>query len=229
MRRFSKRIHFVRHGQALHNVNAERMRAEGCSYEEFIAQMQADDAFDADLTSKGRADADACSASCRDVQKTIELVVASPLSRALETADRVFPDSSLPNARGNRVCLETIREINGLLLNGKRREKQELVRKFPCWNFDAIATEEDGTWKPDALEDEQSVLDRAHDTLAWIWNRPERSIALVGHGGIFGLMLNDHPAIKVSPSTMRRFANCEVRSATMTREETPIFVLNFDQ
>ena len=39
--------------QALHNINAERMKSEGCSHEDFLAAMKKDDAFDAALTETG--------------------------------------------------------------------------------------------------------------------------------------------------------------------------------
>ena len=47
-------ISFVRHGQAQHNVRAEAKRDAGCPFDEFIATMREDDAFDADLTEAGR-------------------------------------------------------------------------------------------------------------------------------------------------------------------------------
>ena len=46
----TQQIHFMRHGQALHNVRAEGLRSEGCSFETFINTMREDDALDADLT-----------------------------------------------------------------------------------------------------------------------------------------------------------------------------------
>ena len=49
----TKVIHLLRHGQAKHNINAERMRSEGCSHEEFLEAMRIDDAFDAPLTALG--------------------------------------------------------------------------------------------------------------------------------------------------------------------------------
>jgi hypothetical protein len=36
-------VHFIRHGQATHNVNAEPLRAAGCSFEAFVEQMRLDD------------------------------------------------------------------------------------------------------------------------------------------------------------------------------------------
>ena len=65
-----KTIRFLRHGQAMHNVNAERMRESGCSYEAFIHAMKDDDHFDSPLTALGRqqaADTAACARAARRV------------------------------------------------------------------------------------------------------------------------------------------------------------------
>ena len=47
-------IHFLRHGQASHNINAEPMRAAGCSFQAFLDQMREDDEHDSKLTVAGR-------------------------------------------------------------------------------------------------------------------------------------------------------------------------------
>lgn len=54
----SKTIRFLRHGQAMHNINAENMRESGCSYEAFIQAMKDDDHFDSPLTELGRQQVD---------------------------------------------------------------------------------------------------------------------------------------------------------------------------
>jgi broad specificity phosphatase PhoE len=76
--------------------------------------MEQDDAFDAPLTELGlqqAADA-AILPHYRAAAQAVELVVASPLSRALDTADIIFPPAVAMRSKG-RVCLENIREING--------------------------------------------------------------------------------------------------------------------
>lgn len=50
----TKVIRFLRHGQAMHNINAERMRDSGCSHEVFLQAMKDDDHFDSPLTDLGR-------------------------------------------------------------------------------------------------------------------------------------------------------------------------------
>merc|ERR1719181_77400 len=87
-------ISFSRHGQAQHNIRAERMRDEGCSFDAFLDQMRQDDAFDADLTDVGRAQA-------APTSRAVDLVVASPLSRAVEIARGLWPGQPI-------VCVENL-------------------------------------------------------------------------------------------------------------------------
>ena len=110
-------ISFARHGQAQHNVRAEAKRDAGCSFDEFIETMRGDDAFDADLTDAGRAQAVARS-------EEVDVVVASPLSRAVETARLLYPGQGV-------VCCEPLREWMGEMQNSRRRAASDLAAKFP--------------------------------------------------------------------------------------------------
>ena len=65
----------------------------------FLEAMRQDDAFDAPLTQLGVEQARAASSEAAAVAAQTELVVASPLSRALDTADLVFPPDSTPAAK----------------------------------------------------------------------------------------------------------------------------------
>ena len=113
-------ITFLRHGQAKHNPRAEVARRNGCSFDEFLQLMREDDAFDAPLTKVGIEQAKNLSESNniitgkRDMLPEVDLVVSSPLSRAIDTAMLVFPREckTVPF-----VCIESIRERNGLLLS----------------------------------------------------------------------------------------------------------------
>ena len=127
--------------------------------------MQQDDEFDSKLTEKGIGQANATRSMHKDCLLDVELVVSSPLSRALKTADlTICPENGISvlssDNSGNhpddhsdinirhpkRICIEELREINGWLLNAKRRKRSELEQIFnPRWNFDSIS-EEDETW-----------------------------------------------------------------------------------
>jgi broad specificity phosphatase PhoE len=86
-----KTIHFLRHGQAMHNINAEPMRAAGCSWDEFIEAMRRDDALDSPLTELGIEQALATKELVKHIQD-VELVVPHDAAKGRSCA------VSLPDA-----------------------------------------------------------------------------------------------------------------------------------
>merc|ERR1719491_957651 len=85
--RFLKRVVLVRHGQATHNPRAEAAKANGCSHQTFMNLMQEDDEYDAALTELGRSQAREGSEKYKKILEKVDMVVSSPLSRAIDTAD----------------------------------------------------------------------------------------------------------------------------------------------
>jgi broad specificity phosphatase PhoE len=164
----------------------------------------------------------------RRSQSTPELVVSSPLSRALQTAELAVGSAGI----ANRVCYEGFREINGWLLNAQRQSKSVLQSKFPAWDFDHLETEHDAQWEP-VLEEAAACGERGYAGLQWLAQRPERSILLVAHGGILRFALAEHPNVvlkdarRISASTTAsdrrsvedRFHNCELRRYRMECHE----------
>jgi broad specificity phosphatase PhoE len=213
-------VHFVRHGQATHNVRAEVAREAGCSHEEFIAAMKADDEVDAELTHEGREQARAAAAKLASRQQLgpgeggglahLELIVCSPLSRAVETASLVFGEHA---ERGVPfVSYEGLREWNGYLLNAQRRPRVHLAQRFPHVDFSAIP-ESDESWTAE-LEAAQEVAMRGVAFLEWLCSRPERHVAVVAHGGIYSTLFA-HPAVDEGGYLAPRFGNCELRSVEL--------------
>ena len=205
------RLHLLRHGQALHNPRAEAARAAGCSFERFLELMKEDDAFDADLTDLGRAQA-------RETRQSVdasgvELVVSSPLSRALDTAMLVMPDET---AKGSShfISHDSLRERSGWMLNARRRSRAELAARFPACSFALLETEEDELWT-DVLEPTDGCAERGYQFLLWLWERSEREVAVVAHGGLFHYLLNEHPRVRADAATAARFGNTEWRSCTL--------------
>lgn len=79
--RQTKTIHFIRHGQGFHNV------AGHADHEEYKNEAY----FDAHLTEEGWKQAEALNAHIRSTPGLkVDLVVVSPLTRALETAVGAF-------------------------------------------------------------------------------------------------------------------------------------------
>lgn len=204
-------ISFVRHGQAQHNIRAEAKRDAGCPFDEFIQLMREDDAFDADLTDMGRAQARAATAP------DVDLIVASPLSRAVETAALIYPGREI-------VCVEALREWSGQLLNSQRRTASALKESFPFVDVSEIA-ENDEQWSLEVLEEEASVAARGVAALEWLSRRPEQRIAVVAHGGLLAVTFDPeahggHAARVDAPNVCGpRFGNAEVRTVSFTTTE----------
>jgi broad specificity phosphatase PhoE len=248
-----KDVWILRHGQAVHNPRAEEAQRSGCSHEHFLELMRQDDCLDAPLTLLGQQQATAVwnqhgryhwsSSSPQPPHHSSssypELVVSSPLTRALQTAELALGSSSCSDATShnskiihpNRVCYEGFREINGWLLNAQRQSKSALQQTFWKWNFDHLATEHDSQWEPETLEDVAACAERGFAGLRWLAARPETSILLVAHGGILRYALSQHPNVVLKDartssassiasaasdrSVQERFHNCELRRYRM--------------
>jgi broad specificity phosphatase PhoE len=167
----------LRHGQAAHNVRAEAARKAGCDFDTFLHLMALDDAYDAPLTTLGTIEAKDAAKRADNYLAQPQIVLVSPLSRALHTATIAFPRHTL--ARAAFVCDERLRERNGKLLNAKRRPKSELERAFPTCDFSALADESDTQWTPE-LESLEACAARGREVLDHVWERAESEIAIVG-------------------------------------------------
>ncbi|GKY90437.1 hypothetical protein MPSEU_000017500 [Mayamaea pseudoterrestris] len=223
-----KDLWILRHGQAMHNPIAEAKRAAGCSHEEFLQQMKDDDVLDAPLTELGVKQAQAVHSAYHALyHEQVQLVVSSPLSRAIETANHAIPNHE------NRVVYEHVREINGWLLNAKRKRKQDLMKQFPAWSLDELEHEEDVYWTEE-LETEADCSERGYQTLSWLMHdRPETSVFMVAHGGILRFLMTMHSHITVKDGRRQenglgdsrrrdskaRFDNCELRRYRMEVDE----------
>lgn len=221
----SKILYVVRHGQAMHNPRAEAAKEKGCSMDEFHRLMREDDALDADLTELGKDQGKKCheahfASPTKDSNPLgIDLVVASCLSRTMDTADLVFP----PQKQIRRVSMDTFREVNGNLLNAKRRTKSELIERHPSWTFDSLTTEDDETWTPE-MEKYEDTAERGYQGLFELLTSDDKdanTILLVCHGGLLRYVMNIHPLVHMkdertsSDSATKtpeaRFDNCELR------------------
>jgi len=224
----TKRILFLRHGQATHNPRAEAARSQGCSYETFLDLMKQDDSFDADLTPLGEEQAIDGRAKNEHKLRGVELVVSSPLTRTLKTADLTIcpqsgfynDDNQIKDNHPKRISVENWREINGLLLNAKRLTRSQLQAKFHSrWDFNsAVSSEADEMWT-DSLEAQSDCGERGYQGILWLMQREEHKVLVVTHGGILRFLMVDHPNVKVVDSRKEsgeRFGNCELREYEMT-------------
>lgn len=230
-----KDLWILRHGQATHNPRAEVAYDAGCSMEQYLQLMREDDEVDSKLTEHGRQQAQTIYNLYKDYWETqqIQLVVSSPLSRAIQTADLALP----PSIVSNRVLYEDFREFNGYLLNAKRKSKTEIAETFPHWTVDLLEHDDDIYWTEE-LEGKPKCGERGYQALQWLLSRDEDKVLLVAHGGILRITMAEHECVTVHDErtshtpenggslssktpkrrlSMERFDNCELRRYRLKR------------
>ncbi|WP_299472424.1 histidine phosphatase family protein [uncultured Roseibium sp.] len=171
-------IYFVRHGQS-----------------EFNAVFRTGDEdpmiFDAPLTELGRQQAMDAREEIRDLG--IRHVITSPLTRAIQTAQLMFPDG---------ISMEVRDGHHELLLHScdVGRPPNELGADFPALAFGHLADEwwhSDGTGGI-SVEPEDVFKARIADFVRHLDTIMERPLLIVGHGNAFNEIIG------------RKLANCEV-------------------
>jgi len=165
----SKLVDLIRHGQSTFNAAYAETQCDPLHY-------------DARLTPLGHAQVAAARATLR--ASDYELIVTSPFSRAIETTIGLFGTAAAPILVEalHRERLESSCDIG--------RPAAELARDFPALAFDHLddpwwhdSTEKDALGH--AIEPEHVFAARLAGFRAWLAARPERSIAVIGHGTFF--------------------------------------------
>ncbi|WP_430913261.1 histidine phosphatase family protein [Methylobacterium sp. sgz302541] len=192
----SPRIVCIRHGESTFNA-AHRLTGEDPGH------------VDARLTERGRAQVDAARARLHDIP--FDLVVTSPLTRAIETTMGLFGEHpSRPEVLVevlHRECQESSCDVG--------RAASEIAAEFPHLKVDHLpevwwhAEEEvaPGSYpvEPRALFDGRVAAFRQ-----WLARRPERILAVVGHGTFFyhltGVWLDNCQSVEFDPVSGRRTA-----------------------
>ncbi|KAL7543768.1 hypothetical protein ACHAXR_013078 [Thalassiosira sp. AJA248-18] len=200
----TKIVHFQRHGQGTHNeIYKQWTEKTGVPLDLSETDPEKNpfllpDVIDAPLTQKGR---DQCAEQRFVASKLegVELVVSSPLVRALQTAHITFEDHLPFNTPRHKpetpwIVHESIREELGTLLCNKRRPLSETEIEFPEVDYTYLPYgDEDVVWNKhvektasdDGIPQRETIEDmshRAYNFLAnFIYVRPEREIVVVGH------------------------------------------------
>lgn len=174
-------IYLIRHGQSTFNLLFEPSGVDPLH-------------FDAPLSSLGVGQV----AKARQTAASLgaDLVVASPLTRALETAIGLFGGDPVP-----MIVSSIHRERLGNSCD-VGRAPSVLLKEFPTLNFDHL----DDTWWHNGEKDDRGVpvepdrlfMHRVREFSHWIASRPERTVAVVGHGTFFHRL------------TGRHLENCEI-------------------
>lgn len=182
----SKILHFLRHGEALHQKRNDEAKAGGAGclcFDEipgalppgYACPYWSEDLVDAPLTPLGQEQL-----VNRGQDLGVGLVLSSPLARTLESALLAFP-------KGPPIlALPELRPRFGRHRHSKRSLRSTLLRRFPSVDFSRILHEEDTFWK-DTDEPRESLETRAGRFLDFAFSRPEPSIAVTTH---FTLLLS---------------------------------------
>ena len=142
------------------------------------------------------------SMASRRAFQEIELIAASPLTRALVTSDLILSNDVVHHSVP-RIAVASAREWL-FLSSDVGRKKYELQKEFPHWDFSDLS-DSDAWWYTRKSSDPEPVLDFRGDTQKlygytgepidsfvariinlrdWLTSRKENTIALVCHYGV---------------------------------------------
>ncbi|KAM9957614.1 hypothetical protein ACTFIW_012580 [Dictyostelium discoideum] len=192
-----KEIYIIRHGESTFNKN----------YNEFEDPYL----FDARLTELGKEQANQLSGNVNSLLNNIELVITSPLTRALDTTKiallQLIKDKSIKclvssihrellttsddNGRIKSIIENEYPEFDFSLINDQRwwiPEMDELIELKTNFSIDT-----DQYFKKIPFrESESSLLKRVEQFKQFLLSRPESSIAIVGHADFFYYFTQPH-------------------------------------
>mmetsp|Transcript_12540 Transcript_12540/g.18939 ORF Transcript_12540/g.18939 Transcript_12540/m.18939 type:complete len:259 (+) Transcript_12540:68-844(+) len=186
----TKHVCFIQHGEAGYNRAMQESHSADCLSDTVH--------WDSKLTQESISQ---CREIKHDVMNTnpspdggFDIVVVSPLTRALETASKVFGVPRKPglpsflaerNEDGYRkvpvLVREECRERYGVYTPTGRRSISETIQEFPEFDFSEIEHDEDVMFSPEKRETLSELATRAMHFLEWLNKRPERHIAVVSH------------------------------------------------
>ena len=245
----TKIIHFQRHGQGTHNqLYKEWTEKTG----KVLDLSETDpnknplllpDIIDAPLTPKGK---DQClqQQSTASQYEDIELIICSPLVRALETAHITF-QSHLPRDNNNNnnnnipkwIAYDGIREELGTLMCNKRQPLSQTELQFPHVDYTLLRPfgDEDVVWEEHTrrtfdtetgLAQRETIEDMSHRAynflVDFVHDRPEKEMAVVGHSAwllaMTGAVLDIESEMeRTDVNTM--FGQAEIRSLELVFKE----------
>lgn len=177
---------FVRHGEAEHNeLTAKGLKAEGKAI------------LDPRLTAKGRGQAEKLAASIQE--GSFDVIVSSPLSRALETAS-ILSQNKTP------VIVTSLHTETGKKSRCQMgRNLRELKGSFPTFDFSGVERRDE--WVPSSSPNgfihPKDAEDRLHAFRGWLRALPEGRVLVVGHSGFFNRLLG------------AKLGNCKVTEASI--------------
>ncbi len=211
----SKIVHFQRHGQGYHNFLYAVLNDAGAPVLDVYHPDPLQNPFvrpemvDAPLTELGRQQC--WNQRPHASQLTPEVLIVSPLHRAIQTAQITFGEFS---GKIPFLAHEECREEMGLLVCNKRRPLSETIQEFPQVDFSimvATANEEDTLWNPNQRECPKAQSKRIYNFLTkFVRHRSEQELAVVGHSAwLFNMC---HTVLDCDDEMKSWFGTSEIRS-----------------
>jgi len=162
-------IHLIRHGQSTFNALFDLDRGVDPLH------------FDARLSQIGIEQVAAARQAASEIP--VDLVVVSPLTRALQTAVGLFGDAAVPMIVTDLHCERVEHSCD------VGRSPSALAAEFPMLTFDHLGD----PWWHNGQEDDRGVAvepdrlfaQRVTDFSRWLRARPEVVVVVVGHGEFF--------------------------------------------
>lgn len=221
----TKIVHFQRHGQGYHNLLGDVLRDAGIRPDIFSSDPAINpwirpEIVDSPLTELGKRQCEGQRASASLLNP--EVVVVSPLLRAVQTAKLSFADYDCDSSNnGNSavpwIAHEGCREELGYLVCNKRRQLSEIRSDFPELQYPPEMAEEDNLWNPSAFESETAKGNRIYGFLVdFLAERPEQNLAVVCHSAWLAAMCNDVIDCGGDENLTSWFGVSEIRSVKLT-------------
>lgn len=205
-------VTFIRHAEGTHNAAYESTGDP--------AAFQHADHLDALLTDTGRAQANALAEVLVASGFAADLVVASPLRRALDTA-RIALAALAPPTEVRWEADETVRECIGVNPCDRRSSREDLRALFPEFDFACVRSETDELWRSDHRETEEEMDPRCRALMAKLQRMPEkvRHVIVVSHGSFLRTLFTRvfNPRVG-SDDFLLPFENCEARTVALQWE-----------
>ena len=186
----SKRISFIRHGQGEHNLHAEVWRAEKQKGSPYGPDRLLDfpHLVDPPLTPLGVEQATALQQATMALQPRPQIVVVSPLRRAVDTAVLAFkPILGEVRIVGQELCREDCVSRN---ICDKRRPLSEIAAEFSFIDWSHCEGGEGDLLYERGGETRESLAERAYKLMMWMAARPETTMAVACHSGFLLALFN---------------------------------------
>lgn len=178
-----KVVHFIRHAEAMVNAAGRKFPKDDPRKKAVRKDVQF---FDSPLSEEGLSQCQQLSAGTlagrSPLPSGVQLVAASPLTRALQTASTLFGCGASPSAPP-LSAMEALREFCSKDYQpcDSRRAPAELVTSFPHVDFSQVPQGPDGLLGEGLVETPESADARIQSFFAWLRQRPEKQIAVVAH------------------------------------------------